>query len=88
MTELKTALSILYKYFYSVPVFVCFPQRQSIHPPLNAVRKSRTVVGGGGVVSAYRVQEVVVCGHTNSSSSLGHGSTHAPLVGVWIETLH
>lgn len=56
--------------------------------PLNTIRESRTVVRRGGVVSTYSIQEVVVCCYTHSSSPLGHGSAHAPLVGVRIEALH
>lgn len=56
--------------------------------PLNTIREPRTVVGGGGVVSSHGVQEVVVCRYAHSSSPLGHGCTHAPLVGVRIKALH
>lgn len=57
-------------------------------PPLHAVRESRAVVGGGGVMSAHGIEEVIVGGHAHTSSPLGHGCTHAPLVGVRIEALH
>lgn len=56
--------------------------------PLHAVGEPGAVVGGGGVMSSHGVQEVVVCGHAHSPSPLGHGRTHAPLVGVRIKTLH
>ena len=39
-------------------------------------------------MSTNSIQEVVVRRHPHSSSPLGHGSTHAPLVGVRIEALH
>lgn len=65
-----------------------FLQRRSVYWPLDTVREPRTVVWGRGIVSAYSIQEVVVCRHTHSSTPFGHGSTHAPLVGVWIEALH
>lgn len=68
--------------------FVCFLQRRHVYRPFNTIGESRTVVGGGGIVSAYGIQEVVVRRHTHSSSPLGHGSTHAPLVGVRIEAFH
>lgn len=69
-------------------LFVSFLQRIRVYWPLDTVGESRTVVWGGGVVSAYSIQEVVVCRHTHSSTPLGHGSTHAPLVGVRIEAFH
>lgn len=56
--------------------------------PLNTIREPRTMVGGGGIVSSHGVQEVVVRRYAHSSSPLGHGCTHAPLVGVRIKALH
>ncbi len=74
---------------YATFLCLCFVSREeAFYWPLNTVGESRTVVGGGGVVSAYSIQEVVVCRHTHSSSPLGHGRTHAPLVGVRVEALH
>lgn len=74
------------KLLCNISVFVCFLKRRNW--PLNTIRESRTVVGGRGVMSTYSIQEVVVHCHTHSPSPLGHGSTHAPLVGVRIEALH
>lgn len=72
-------------FFFRLPIL---SWGRSVYWPLNTIRESRTVVGGGGVVTAHSVQEVIVCRHTHSSSPLGHGSAHAPLVGVRIEALH
>lgn len=65
-------------------VCVCFPEQA----PFNTIGESGAVVGSRGVVAPYSIQEVVVRRHTDSASPLGHGSTHAPLVGVRIEALH
>lgn len=84
MTELHQLQS---KTVYAT--FVCFsPEEKRFYRPLDTIGEPRTVVGGGGVVSAHGVQEVVVRRHTHSSSPLGHRSAHAPLVGVRVEALH
>lgn len=73
---------------HHVRVCVSHSKNQTMFLPLNTVREPRAVVGGGGVVAAHGIQEVVARCHPHASSSLGHGSTHAPLVGVRIEALH